>query len=113
MSNSSSPASISSLSPYPSLFLLSELMCLNFLCIIVDLTTSLYWFPCAFILLIIMGKEAYDDYKFDLHDHEANWRYLILASSFSPSPSSEDELPHSLIKGHFPHALHLILFHAC
>jgi phospholipid-translocating ATPase len=37
-----------------------------------------------------MGKEAYDDYKRNLRDREANSaRYLVLASGVS-SPSDEE-----------------------
>ncbi|KAF8496385.1 hypothetical protein F5888DRAFT_1804083 [Russula emetica] len=49
-----------------------------------------------------MGKEAYDDYKRNLHDREANSAcYLVLASGAS-SPSDEKELSHSLLEGDFP-----------
>jgi phospholipid-translocating ATPase len=62
-----------------------------------------YIAPLAFVLLVIMGKEAYDDYKCNLHDREANSAcYLVLASSFSASPSGEDELPHFLVEATFP-----------
>ena len=47
-----------------------------------------YIAPLAFVLLVTMGKEAYDDYKRNLRDREANSaRYLILASH----TSSDDE----------------------
>jgi magnesium-transporting ATPase (P-type) len=47
-----------------------------------------YIAPLAFVLLVTMGKEAYDDYKRNLRDREANSaRYLILASH----SSSDDE----------------------
>ena len=49
-----------------------------------------------------MGKEAYDDYKRNLRDREANSaRYLVLASGAS-SPSDEEELSHSLLEGDSP-----------
>ena len=49
-----------------------------------------------------MGKEAYDDYKRNLRDREANSaRYLVLALGAS-SPSDEEELSHSLLEGDFP-----------
>ena len=49
-----------------------------------------------------MGKEAYDDYKRNLRDREANSaRYLVLASGASSS-SDEEELSHSLLEGDFP-----------
>jgi phospholipid-translocating ATPase len=49
-----------------------------------------------------MGKEAYDDYKRNLRDREANSaRYLVLTSGTS-SPSEEEELTHSLLEGDFP-----------
>jgi phospholipid-translocating ATPase len=48
-----------------------------------------------------MGKEAYDDYKRNLRDCEANSaRYLVLASGAS-SPSDEEELSHSLLESDF------------
>ncbi|KAF8486726.1 hypothetical protein F5888DRAFT_1822674 [Russula emetica] len=56
----------------------------------------------TFVLLVTMGKEAYDEYKRNLRDHETNSaRYLVLASGAS-SPSDEEELSHSLLKGNFP-----------
>ncbi|KAI0275966.1 hypothetical protein BGY98DRAFT_1188077, partial [Russula aff. rugulosa BPL654] len=61
-----------------------------------------YIAPLAFVLLVTMGKEAYDDYKRNLRDREANSaRYLVLASGAS-SPSDEEELSHSLLGGDFP-----------
>ena len=49
-----------------------------------------------------MGKEAYDDYKRNLRDREANSaRYLVLTSGAS-SPSDEEELTHSLLESDFP-----------
>ncbi len=49
-----------------------------------------------------MGKEAYDDYKRNLRDREANSaRYLILASGVS-SHSDEEGLSHSLLEGESP-----------
>jgi phospholipid-translocating ATPase len=49
-----------------------------------------------------MGKEAYDDYKRNLRDREANSaRYLVLASS-SSSSTDDDELSHSLLEGDLP-----------
>ena len=62
-----------------------------------------YIAPLAFVLLVTMGKEAYDDYKRNLRDREANSaRYLVLASSSSLSPSDDDELQHSLLEGNLP-----------
>ncbi|KAH9993065.1 protein transporter [Russula vinacea] len=62
-----------------------------------------YIAPLAFVLLVTMGKEAYDDYKRNLRDREANSaRYLVLASSSSLSPSDDDELRHSLLEGNLP-----------
>lgn len=61
-----------------------------------------YIAPLAFVLLVTMGKEAYDDYKRNLRDREANSaRYLVLASSSSSSPD-DDELSHSLLEGNLP-----------
>lgn len=49
-----------------------------------------------------MGKEAYDDYKRNLRDREANSaRYLVLALGAS-SPSDEEEQSHSLLQGDSP-----------
>ncbi|TRM63107.1 hypothetical protein BD626DRAFT_402886 [Schizophyllum amplum] len=46
-----------------------------------------YVAPLAFVLCVTMGKEAYDDYKRNLRDREANSaKYLILTS-----PSQQDE----------------------
>lgn len=60
-----------------------------------------YIAPLAFVLLVTMGKEAYDDYKRNLRDREANSaRYLVLASL--SSPSGDDELSHSLLEGNLP-----------
>lgn len=62
-----------------------------------------YIAPLAFVLLVTMGKEAYDDYKRNLRDREANSaRYLVLASSSSRSLSDDDELSHSLLEGNLP-----------
>jgi phospholipid-translocating ATPase len=63
-----------------------------------------YIAPLAFVLLVTMGKEAYDDYKRNLRDREANSaRYLVLAPpSSSSSPSDDDELSHSLLEGNLP-----------
>lgn len=61
-----------------------------------------YIAPLAFVLLVTMGKEAYDDYKRHLRDREANSaRYLVLASP-SSSRSDDDELSHSLLEGNLP-----------
>jgi phospholipid-translocating ATPase len=49
-----------------------------------------------------MGKEAYDDYKRNLRDREANSAcYLVFASGAS-LPSDEEELSCSLLEGDFP-----------
>ncbi|KAI0286510.1 phospholipid-translocating P-type ATPase [Russula brevipes] len=62
-----------------------------------------YIAPLAFVLLVTMGKEAYDDYKRNLRDREANSaRYLVLASHSSPSRSDDDELSHSLLESNLP-----------
>lgn len=50
-----------------------------------------YIAPLAFVLFVTMGKEAYDDYKRNLRDREANsQKYLILES-----PPSLDSGPHT------------------
>ncbi|KAF8228738.1 phospholipid-translocating P-type ATPase [Tricholoma matsutake] len=47
-----------------------------------------YVAPLAFVLFVTMGKEAYDDYKRNRRDREANsQRYLILEA---PPPSTDD-----------------------
>ncbi|KAF8497879.1 hypothetical protein F5888DRAFT_1599205, partial [Russula emetica] len=52
-----------------------------------------YIAPLTFVLLVTVGKEAYDDYKRNLRDREANSaRCLVLASGLS----------HSLLEGDFP-----------
>jgi len=62
-----------------------------------------YIAPLAFVLLVTMGKEAYDDYKRNLRDREANSaRYLVLASRPSSSPSDDDELSHALLEDNLP-----------
>ncbi|KAH8826760.1 hypothetical protein DL96DRAFT_1498140 [Flagelloscypha sp. PMI_526] len=51
--------------------------------------------PLAFVLFVTMGKEAYDDYKRNLRDREANSaRYLIVdspSSSYSPRKKSSQQ----------------------
>lgn len=50
-----------------------------------------YIAPLAFVLCVTMGKEAYDDYKRNLRDREANsQRYLILTPP-PPTQSHSDE----------------------
>jgi len=62
-----------------------------------------YIAPLAFVLLVTMGKEAYDDYKRNLRDREANSaRYLILASPSSSSPDDDDGVSRSLLEGNLP-----------
>ncbi|KAF8272734.1 aminophospholipid-transporting P-type ATPase [Lactarius quietus] len=57
-----------------------------------------YIAPLAFVLLVTMGKEAYDDYKRNLRDREANSaRYLILASQSSQLPPTRS-IPSSSIR---------------
>lgn len=49
-----------------------------------------YIAPLAFVLAVTMGKEAYDDYKRNLRDKEANSaRYLVLRSQPSSSVLEE------------------------
>ncbi|KAF8494349.1 hypothetical protein F5888DRAFT_1805525 [Russula emetica] len=101
-SSSFSSTSIASSSPYPNSFLPSELVRSHSFFNIVALSRSdiliplsyilsrfiTYIAPPTFVLLVTMGKEAYDDYKRNLRDREANSaRYL---------------LSHSLLKGDFP-----------
>lgn len=52
-----------------------------------------YIAPLAFVLFVTMGKEAYDDYKRNLRDREANsQKYLILEP---PSEARPDNGPHT------------------
>ncbi|TCD66254.1 putative aminophospholipid-translocase [Steccherinum ochraceum] len=54
-----------------------------------------YIAPLAFVLSVTIGKEAYDDYKRNLRDREANsQRYLVLDPS-SYDPSSPEGVPHT------------------
>ncbi|KAG9009265.1 putative aminophospholipid-translocase [Tulasnella sp. JGI-2019a] len=49
-----------------------------------------YVAPLAFVLMVTMGKEAYDDYKRNLRDREANsQKYLII----EPTSVNSDSLP--------------------
>ncbi|KDQ23925.1 hypothetical protein PLEOSDRAFT_1048673 [Pleurotus ostreatus PC15] len=49
-----------------------------------------YIAPLAFVLFVTLGKEAYDDYKRNLRDREANsQKYLILESHDIPSRSHD------------------------
>ncbi|PCH43232.1 phospholipid-translocating P-type ATPase [Wolfiporia cocos MD-104 SS10] len=66
-----------------------------------------YIAPLAFVLSVTMGKEAYDDYKRNLRDREANSaRYLVLTppslNSRHPDRHDEHELIHNDDDG--PHA---------
>ncbi|KAH8077072.1 aminophospholipid-transporting P-type ATPase [Cristinia sonorae] len=54
-----------------------------------------YIAPLAFVLCVTIGKEAYDDYKRNLRDREANsQRYLVLEPS-SYDPSAPSGVPHT------------------
>ncbi|KAF8841070.1 phospholipid-translocating P-type ATPase [Paxillus ammoniavirescens] len=55
-----------------------------------------YVAPLAFVLCVTMGKEAYDDYKRNLRDREANsQKYLILVPPPSPTQRATSHLPES------------------
>ena len=55
-----------------------------------------YVAPLAFVLTVTMGKEAYDDYKRNLRDREANsQKYLVLDVSSYHSEASPDGGPHT------------------
>lgn len=58
-----------------------------------------YIAPLAFVLCVTMGKEAYDDYKRNLRDREANSaRYLVLepaSASSSHAHAHHDDGPHT------------------
>ncbi|KIJ07873.1 hypothetical protein PAXINDRAFT_177648 [Paxillus involutus ATCC 200175] len=55
-----------------------------------------YVAPLAFVLCVTMGKEAYDDYKRNLRDREANsQKYLILVPPPSPNQRVTSHLPES------------------
>ncbi|TFK83591.1 aminophospholipid-transporting P-type ATPase [Polyporus arcularius HHB13444] len=54
-----------------------------------------YIAPLAFVLTVTIGKEAYDDYKRNLRDREANsQKYLVLDHS-GYSESSPEGIPHT------------------
>ena len=54
-----------------------------------------YIAPLAFVLTVTMGKEAYDDYKRNLRDREANsQKYLVLDPS-EYSETSPEGIPHT------------------
>ncbi|EGN94742.1 hypothetical protein SERLA73DRAFT_114202 [Serpula lacrymans var. lacrymans S7.3] len=54
-----------------------------------------YIAPLAFVLFVTMGKEAYDDYKRNLRDREANsQKYLILVPPDHPPTSPLDMVDH-------------------
>ncbi|KAI8996275.1 protein transporter [Trametes punicea] len=54
-----------------------------------------YVAPLAFVLTVTIGKEAYDDYKRNLRDREANsQRYLVLDPT-EYSASSPEGIPHT------------------
>ena len=61
-----------------------------------------YIAPLAFVLSITIGKEAYDDYKRNLRDREANGqKYLVVDSdNHEPLPShlSTRALPSSSLR---------------
>lgn len=70
----------------------------NAVCVLGFIAT--YIAPLAFVLFVTMGKEAYDDYKRNLRDGEANsQKYLILEPpNTTPSPVSQnyvDNGPHT------------------
>ncbi|KAG0706236.1 hypothetical protein DFH29DRAFT_189735 [Suillus ampliporus] len=57
-----------------------------------------YVAPLAFVLFVTMGKEAYDDYKRNLRDREANsQKYLILVPSSDRGPHTRS-VPSSSLK---------------
>jgi hypothetical protein len=72
-----------------------------------------YIAPLAFVLLVTMGKEAYDDYKRNLRDREANSaRYLSPASG--TSSSDDEELSNSSSRRQPPsHTLCPFFLHPC
>jgi phospholipid-translocating ATPase len=57
-----------------------------------------YVAPLAFVLCVTMGKEAYDDYKRNLRDREANsQKYLILVPPSDSGPHTRS-VPSSSLK---------------
>ncbi|KAH9957866.1 hypothetical protein BJV74DRAFT_880134 [Russula compacta] len=58
----------------------------------------MYIAPLSFVLLVTMGKEAYDDYKRNLRDLEANSAHYLVLASHPLLPSDDDELSHSLLE---------------
>lgn len=96
--SSSSSTSTFSLSRYRNSFLLSRLVRISYKHCSEPVPDKLllgfiatYIAPLAFVLAVTMGKEAYDDYKRNQRDKEANsQKYLILESSSAIDSSYVD-----------------------
>ncbi|KAH9851263.1 protein transporter [Lenzites betulinus] len=54
-----------------------------------------YVAPLAFVLTVTMGKEAYDDYKRNLRDREANSQKYLVLDHTEYSTSTPEGLPHT------------------
>ncbi|KAI9058692.1 aminophospholipid-transporting P-type ATPase [Trametes sanguinea] len=54
-----------------------------------------YVAPLAFVLTVTMGKEAYDDYKRNLRDREANSQKYLVLDPTEYSASSPEGIPHT------------------
>ncbi|KAI0744486.1 aminophospholipid-transporting P-type ATPase [Earliella scabrosa] len=54
-----------------------------------------YIAPLAFVLTVTMGKEAYDDYKRNLRDREANSQKYLVLDPTEYSESSPEGIPHT------------------
>ncbi|KAI0331410.1 protein transporter [Cubamyces sp. BRFM 1775] len=54
-----------------------------------------YVAPLAFVLTVTMGKEAYDDYKRNLRDREANSQKYLVLDPTEYSESTPEGLPHT------------------
>ncbi|KAI0354190.1 protein transporter [Trametes cingulata] len=54
-----------------------------------------YVAPLAFVLTVTMGKEAYDDYKRNLRDREANSQKYLVLDPTEYSASTPEGIPHT------------------
>ncbi|KAH9886694.1 aminophospholipid-transporting P-type ATPase [Cubamyces lactineus] len=54
-----------------------------------------YVAPLAFVLTVTIGKEAYDDYKRNLRDREANSQKYLVLDPTEYSESTPESLPHT------------------
>lgn len=54
-----------------------------------------YVAPLAFVLMVTIGKEAYDDYKRNLRDREANSQKYLVLDPTEYSASTPEGIPHT------------------